>query len=158
MQTSKIKVGEVYAMKRGSDLIRFQVTAIISRKTLGGTGNTIEGFIVEDARAGTRNDRKVDPKELIGPFTEQAELAERKAKENVEHEAKQKERENQALFDRLALYEFVGVTPPKDPKEYHQHFRATFGSVDIRNEGQQAIIDRVKALREPKLSIVKEAK
>ena len=149
MQTSKIKVGEVYALHRGQGLVRFHVTEIVTRKGLDKATNEIVGNIIEDNKPGVRaSDIKVEPGDLLGPYAEQAELVERKAKEDAEREAKQVARDKEARADRIALYRFVGIEPPKDAKAFHQHFSLSYGSVDIRNEGKVAIIARVRELQD----------
>jgi hypothetical protein len=111
MQTSKIKPGEVYAYKRGGNLVRFQVDEIVTRKSADGPAkNEIIGWIVEDGRGSSKF--PVDPTDLIGPYAEQAALVERKRLEDAERQEKKEAAEKQARVDRLALYEFVGVTPP----------------------------------------------
>lgn len=149
MQTSKIKIGEIYALHRGSVMQRFHVTEIVTRRTSDGPAtNEIRGYVLEDSKSGVRPmDFKVDPTDLIGPYAEQAVLAERQKQEDAEREAKQKEREKQALADRLALYAFVRVEPPKNVKDYHQMFSVTYGSVDIKSDGREAIIKRIREMQ-----------
>lgn len=149
MQTSKIKIGETYALPRGQGLVRFHVTEIVTRRTSDGPAtNEIKGYVVEDRKPGSSPpDWKVEPADLLGPYDEQAELVERKKQEDAEREVKAKEREKQARRDRLALYAFVRAEAPKNPKDYHQMFSITFSSVEIRSEGKQAIIDRIHEMQ-----------
>jgi len=148
MQASKVKINTIYAIKRGGKLERFHVTEIVTRKTIAypTSRNSIKGYTLEDG-INRRNEWEVDPQDLLGPYEEQAELVERKAKEDAERKAQADAREAKARTDRLALYAFVGVTPPKNPKDYNQLFRAQYGSVEFGSEGKQAIIDRVHAMR-----------
>lgn len=153
MQTSKIEIGAIYAMKRGDGLIRFQVTEIVTRKTTDGpaTNEIIGNIIEDDSRPGaSRSDLKIDPANLLGPFEEQATLVERKRQEEAENKAKKLAAEKQARLDRLALYAFVGTEPPKDAAAYPQLFRTNLGTVYISGEGVRTIIARVHELDEGK--------
>ena len=145
MQASKITVGSEYAYKRGDGYVRFHVESIVTRRKLDKTESTIEGYIVED---GTKTTIKLDPRNLQGPYQEIAELAERKAKEDAERKAKADEDEAARQRDRLTLYRFVGIKPPKDAKVYDQHFRCSYGSVEIRSEGVRALIERIEKLEQ----------
>ena len=149
MQTAKVKVGELYALKRRGELVRFYCTEIVTRKSAqDNTRSEFFGTIVEDHKDGEKNTViNVNPADLLGPFAEQAELVERKEREDAERKEKADAREKQARVDRLALYEFVGVKPPVKLDDYRQLFRCSFGSVDISSEGKAAIIASVHALR-----------
>jgi hypothetical protein len=146
MQTSKIKVDGVYAYKRGVEFVRFVVDTIVTRKDTSKTESVIEGHIVEDG--GTRNTLKLGPDQLEGPYEQVAELVERKAKEDAERKAKADEDEARHQRDRLTLYRFIGVKPPKNAKDYDQFFRCSYGSVDIRSEGVRALVDHIEKLEQ----------
>ena len=86
MQTSKIKPGEIYAMKRGDSLVRFHVTEIVTRRSTDDRAkNEIMGYVVEDriAGGGREIEFKVDPEHLLGPFAEQEELRVKAEQEDV---------------------------------------------------------------------------
>lgn len=152
MQTNKIKIGEVYAYRRHAVMIaqRFKVTAIVTRKTEGETKSTIEGFILDDREPGDKK-LSIEPDQLKGPIAEYEELRKRAEQEAADKKRQDEERAAQALQDRLALYAFVGEPAPKDPKQYHQMFGVSLGSVDIRHDGQKRIIERIRALGEAEL-------
>lgn len=148
MQTSKIKVGGLYAYKRGGELVRFYVTEIITRRSTRDTTNQIAGHILEDAKGGTHADTiKLDPTSLLGPWDEQSELVERKAREDAERKAREEARMRQAKYDRRALYRFVGVEVPQKSDEYSQLFRVSYGSsLDFSRDGMKAIVAKVHEL------------
>jgi len=156
MQTSKISVGEVYAIKFGGADARFNVTKIVTTKDTGGTKSSIVGNVIEDGgKRGT--ELHLDPSAIIGPFDAVAELAAKAQREKEERERAAAEREAQAIADRRALYRFVGETPPRNVKEYHQLFRATYGSVDISTEGKALLIAKIKSLQSPETTQTKES-
>lgn len=151
MQTAKIKIGDTYAFHRSGTLARFIVQAIVTTRTKAKSVNVIEGYVEEDRQEGKPPQlAAMDPERLIGPYQEQAELAERKAQEDAAREAKKNEEHRLALRDRLALYAFVGVTPPKDAEHYNQPFRITgyySKDVDVTSGGTKLILARVHALQ-----------
>jgi hypothetical protein len=150
MQTSKIKVGEVYAIKRGTELVRFHVNEVVTRRSGNDRAtNEIFGVVLEDRKEGeTAHQMKVDPDRLIGPYAEQAALVERKAQEDAERKAKEDERRAQAMADRRAMYRFVRAEVPKKADEYHQLFRVAYGSsLEFSTEGKQAILKRVREMQ-----------
>lgn len=154
MQTAQIKVGEVYAHKRDNKLVRVHVYAIITRKAADATKSVIEGYIVEDRKEGqVARMMKFEPDELLGPYAAQAELAKRAEQEAIDKKAAEIAQDKQAQQDRLALYAFVGETPPKDTKEYRQLFRVSFGSVDFSNDGTRRLIEAVRASRSVKTPV-----
>ena len=139
MQAAKIKVGEVYAYWRGSEYVRYAVDAKITRNEGDRAQTTLEGRIIEDGRAALKF--TLSPEDLKGPYQEVAELVERKAKEDAKRAATER--------DRLTLYRFVGVKPPKG-KDYDQPFRASYGSVDIRQAGVRLLIEKIEKLEAEK--------
>ena len=145
MQTAKISVGEVYAIKRGPAHQRFAVTEIVTKKTTSGTQTTIIGNVIDDG--GTRgSELRLEPSDLFGPFAAFAELAEKAQREKEERERMLAEREAQALADRRALYRFIGETPPRNVKEYNQLFRVLYGGVEIGSEGRARLIEKIRTL------------
>ena len=152
MQTSKIKIGETYAVKQGG-LKRFHVRSITTVRSANGVKNKVTGFYFEDE---ARRDTQVDPEDVIDSYDKFAELKERKAQEDAKRNQEQAERKSQALKDRAALYDFVGLPMPQKADDYHQHFRVASygGDVDITSEGAKAIIARVHE-RKAKLTVVK---
>ena len=150
MQTSKIKPGEIYAMKRGDSLVRFHVTEIVTRRSTDDRAkNEIMGYVVEDriAGGGREIEFKVDPEHLLGPFAEHEELRVKAEQEEAARQAKKAAADKQARADRIALYWFVGAEVPKNPGEYHQLFRASYGTVDISSDGKRELIARIHELR-----------
>lgn len=153
MQTAKIKIGEAYAYKRGGERFRFLAESIVTRKNSNGTTSMVEGYVVEDHKEGEKINRfSVEPGDLEGPFAEYEELRKRREQEAEAKRVRDAERNATALQDRLALYAFVGETPPKDVTEYRQLFRVTYGSLDISNDGQAKIIDVVNAMQAANVS------
>jgi hypothetical protein len=160
MQTSKIKLGEEYAMKRGDTLIRFHVEEIVTRKDLRKTSSELVGYIVEDTKPGMgRTQINVDPSDLIGPYAEQLELVEREKREKAEYERKEKEQSEQAAVDRITLYRFVGEEPPiGDASQYRQPFRLTGyrgATVDATEEGMKLLVARIREFEEAGFQFLK---
>jgi hypothetical protein len=153
MQTAKIKLNEAYAYRRGGEMFRFQAEAIVTRKNSSGTESMVEGYVIEDHKPGEKINRfSVEPRDLHGPYAEHEALRERNRKEAEAKKVRDAERNTKALQDRLALYAFVGVTPPKDVTEYRQLFRVSYGSLDMSNDGQAKIVDVVNALQAANVS------
>jgi hypothetical protein len=149
MQTAKVKVGECYALRRGDKLVRFYCTEIVTRKShKDNTSSEFFGNVLEDKREGEPAiSISINTQDLLGPYDEQAELVARRDQEAAERKARQDEREAQIKSDRLALYKFVGVTPPKKLDDYHQLFRCSYASLSISTEGAAAIVARIRALQ-----------
>jgi hypothetical protein len=149
MQTSKISPGNTYAYKHRGELVRFLVEAIKTTRGRSGTSSQIEGRISEPGDATGK--LVLDPSDLIGPYEQVAELAERKAKEDAARKVKEAEAEAKARAERLLLYKFVGVQAPKDAKAYDQPFKLDYGStVDVRREGVKLLIERIEKLEQEK--------
>lgn len=147
MQTAKIKVGELYAYRRSGSHVTFVVDAIVTRKEGDKATNTIEGWIKEERKDGENPTiLKLDPSDLEGPIEQFEALLKKKQEEEAARKAAAEEREQQAKADRLLLYKFVGVNPATDRKEYHQMFRASYGSLDISREGQTKLIAKIREL------------
>jgi hypothetical protein len=159
MQTAKIKTDAIYAMERGGDLVRFHCTEIVTRRGLDGTKSEIRGYVIEDRTDdGSRKaDISVDPANLLGPYEEQLALVERKKQEEAKREAAAAARVSKAIEDRRLLYKFVGAEVPKNAKDYDQMFSVSYGSLEFRSEGREAIIQRIRAMYDkPKLTAVSD--
>lgn len=143
MQASKIKIDAIYAVKRGDDLVRFQVTAVVTRR-VSNHGNphdyesTVEGRIIEDA-----NDTvvKFKPTALLGSYDEHVVLAARANQEREDRERAQEEAQQARVKLVNLLYSTLGVEQTKFPHDYDQPFRLDYGSVDIRGEGIKLLTD-----------------
>lgn len=142
MQTRSIQIGSEYAWKRGDSHVRFRVTAIQTEKNSSGTTNKIVGYVTDDNTP--HKSWTLDPSNLLGPIAEYDELVKRKQEEEAKRKADEEQRQEQALADRRLLYKFVGKDVPRDSKEYHQMFRVSWTAVDISNEGQKALIARIR--------------
>jgi hypothetical protein len=149
MQTSKVKLGELYAYKRGNDYVRFRVTATHTSRTQSRTSTEIEGHILEDAKDGQAGRTvKLDPAHLEGPYDQVAALVERKRLEDEARAQKTKTDEAEIARQRCVLYRFVGVDAPKNAKDYHQLFRDAYGNnVDISKEGVKALVAKIESIK-----------
>lgn len=146
MQASKVMPDVVYAIK-GPDgcYARFKVDAINTRR-FRATGSphdyksTVEGTVVESGQKLT-----VEPNEILGPFEEYAELAERKKREDAER-ARQGAERAQALQELWRmLYERSGQPCPNDPGAYRQPFRIdSGGTIRIDSDGVRMLTAALK--------------
>jgi hypothetical protein len=145
MQTAKIVAGECYAIKRGAEYERFSVTQVTTKRTTSNTTSVVIGNVVEDGgKAGVQ--LTLDPKDIIGPYTDVAALVEKKKREDEERKRQSDEREAKAKAERRMLYKFISMAPPKNERDYDQPFRASYGSVEISNEGKRLLLAKIAAL------------
>ena len=159
MQASKIQVEGIYGIHRReegaseSELVRFQVTAVVTRRERN-TGSphdyksVVEGVILEDPadENGRRPLRTVAPDKVLGPYEEQAVLVERAKAEKAERE----EAERQARLDAdtllAKLYRLANLPMPNDMNTRRIPFRTSFGvTIDISREGVQALLKALKS-------------
>lgn len=150
MQGSKVTPQETYAMRRDDGLVRFTVSAVITRRTEARGSphdykTEVEGYIVEDGKTGKQREFiMVNPKALLGPYLEQVELKARKDAEDAKREAEAMEQ--QALRERLieVLYTVTGLPRPNN-NDYGAPFRLSFNDVDIRLDGIAALLKVLEA-------------
>ena len=152
MQTAKIKIDGVYALKRGGgELVRFMVKEIVTRRTSndGQAENQIVGFVVEDhTDDSVKPDLlKLSPSVLIGPYAEQTELVKRQQEEKAAAEARATEQLRAHLADREMLYRFVGEAMPAEADKYGQMFYVRYNKLETSREGVQALIDKIRSSR-----------
>jgi hypothetical protein len=144
MQASKIKVGEVYAIKRDGEFVRLQVTAVVTRRINNHNNphdyeSSVEGRIVEDAN---NTIVTVASGAVFGPYEEQVELAERNRQEKeAKAQAEEAVRQRTSKLRDL-LYTKLGVDLPDHERSFEQPFRTgSWGEVEIRKNGVQLLID-----------------
>ncbi len=150
MQASKILPGAIYAIKQGEEHKRFHVHAVVTRRSKN-TGSPhdyeshVEGYVLEDHEPGERKLVRMDPKKLLGEFTEFSELVERKRLE--EAAAKEKGNAEKAALERLAtlLYRAAGLPVPEKLDKYRVPIRTAFGSIDIGGEAIPALTSYLEA-------------
>jgi hypothetical protein len=157
MQTSKIQIGGIYALKVRGKQVRFTVTAIrtttlrTSRKASPtDTVNRIIGTISEgDAEPNAAKEERtleVAPEHLDGTYDEFEALKARQ--EEDERAAKEKlarmEAERQQLQD--LLYEITGLVPQEKPNKF-----ATLKPIEVSYRGvefgQETLLVLLNALR-----------
>ena len=156
MQTKSISVGEEYAKPRKrfgepEQLLRFRVSAIVTRKEKGQSYSKIEGWIVEDQPLNNEGHRIFDhkqivscsPEDLLGPFQEHKELFDRRQAEIKAREAIEKEHEANCKKLHDLLYEKTGVARPEDienPKSWDLPFRNSRSRIEITRDGVVPLI------------------
>ena len=156
MQTANIDINEIYALKRGPEVVRFQVKEIVTvtrrnhaRKSgrNADTRNTIVGIIPEGDIAGTAEQRtcEVGPEDIIGHYTEYAALKAKQAEE--ERVRKEDSDRREAVRNQLQakLYALTGIEVPKDDG-YNTPFSA-YHTNSVQINGEEAIA-KVLALLE----------
>ena len=144
MQTAKIIIGDVYAVKLygGGSAVRFRVDAIVTRKESGKTFSSVEGREVGDD-AQDRQKHTIDPKDILGDYTEFAELAAKAAAEKAAKEAVAKIKKDKASALVFELYKITGLTREKD--EYRSPIRVEYNEgVTLRAEAVEALLSALK--------------
>jgi hypothetical protein len=140
MQASKILPKAIYAIKRGDGYVRFNVTAVVTRRTRATGGphdydSVVEGWITEDAQDGKAPTITIKPDAVLGPFEEYAELAARKRAEDEasEREGRSRMEARQRLW--TLLYDKCGLERPNEPRDYRQAFRiGSAGEIEVRTD------------------------
>ena len=146
MQTSKIQVGSIYAVRvMGGALSRFDVKRIVTNKTNAGTSTTIHGDLL-DVETGGR-DRSYEPGSIIGPYQEIKELADKREAEVAAADAKQAKKDADRRAVQVWLYHFVHQkAPPPKSKNKFDHtnlFRESYAGVEITQEGCTVILEEL---------------
>jgi len=134
MQASKISIGDIYAIKRGGVLQRFRVTGITTHRNNNGTSNEVTGFVIDD----NNTSLTLGVAEIIGPYQEQFELAEKARKEKEERETIATAKENARKKLVAILYKKTGAPVQKD---YGAPFRTAYDGADISDAGVQLLLD-----------------
>jgi hypothetical protein len=150
MQTSKIIIGEHYAVKYSGTVVRLKVTEIVTLTTRthkkgspSDTVNTIKGLIEAADLPPGRQDSEtslhsVSPEDVMGHYTEFAEL---KAKqEEADRIRKETQAHEEAVQARLQakLYEITGLAAPATGRSYHDPFNSEYTN-SIRINGHETI-------------------
>lgn len=156
MQTSKIIIGEHYAVKYSGTVVRLKVTEIVTLTTRthkkgspSDTVNTIKGLIEAADLPPGRQDSEtslhsVSPEDVMGHYTEFAEL---KAKQDEENRICNEEAARElALRNRLIakLYEVTGIARP-ETEHYNDPFQSPYART-IQIRGEEAIVKLLGAL------------
>jgi hypothetical protein len=161
MQAAQIKIGELYALKDGPEVVRFKVAQIVTvtvrdHNKNAKTNNTVIGVIEQgDLPDTTVEDRKreVAPDMIISHYTAFAEL---QAKQKEEARlAKEEEDRKIALRERLRakLYEVTGLVRPAKPAEnswapYQEPFSTSYGNrIQIDIESMQILLESLEKLQ-----------
>jgi hypothetical protein len=132
MQTSKIKIGAEYAVKYKGNLARFLVHTIDTHRTARVTFNKIGGQIMDVAPDGqARPEVKYAPEDILGDYTEYAELVEEKNRKRKEREDEAAAKENEMYDLWRDLYKAAGVAVPNDPKSYRNALRLSWNDIYI---------------------------
>lgn len=158
MQTSKIIIGELYAINTPNHgVVRFLVTAIktetyrtAKKGSPTDTTNTIIGVIEEGDVPGEENQRtrQLAPEAILEHYTEYAELkARQEEEERIRTEKTNREKD---LRERLIakLYEITGIPVPPEDRTFgtHNHpFHTPYGSM-VQVTGMDAIEKLLAAL------------
>jgi hypothetical protein len=155
MQASKIKPHEIYAIKQNDRLVRFCVSAVITRR-INNHGNphdyesTVEGFIPAPDNGGKPSDTMtLDPTLLLGPYKEHVELVAREEAEKAERDritaAKEEKRERLVA----ALYEATGLERPAEERRYSSTpFHPSYSGVDISAEAIDPLLKFLEGVKQ----------
>ena len=143
MQTAKIIIGDIYAINLHGQPVRFRVDAIVTTKTSGTTTSEIEGWEIGDDGKPSEKRRGIDPKSIIGPYTDVAELAAKAAAEKAAREAVEKAKKDTAAALAFELYKITGLS--KNDREYTAPFRVEYGGgVTINVTAVEAVLRALK--------------
>jgi mevalonate kinase len=137
MQTSKIKIGGEYAVKRGADIVGIRVDKITTARTHKGTSNTIHGSLI-GGEHGFAN-MAVDPQEIVGDFAEQTALVEKRKAEKEAAAAIEAAKKERAMKVAKHLLKLAGMTQ-KDHGKIDGDYR-TKGPITV-NYSNGVEIDR----------------
>jgi hypothetical protein len=148
MQTSKIIIGDHYAVKYRGNVVRLKVTEIVSvtvrthkKSSPSNTVNTIKGMIeAGDLPPGTPADERLhstSPEDVISHYTEFAEL--RAKYDEEERIRKETQAHEEGVRDQLRakLYEITGIAKPTG-HSYSEPFNAEYTN-SIRITGHETI-------------------
>jgi hypothetical protein len=157
MQASKILPRKTYAIRRNGELVRFYVTAVVTRREKA-TGSphdhksVIEGHVHEASEPRSDNGTLplivVNPEAVLGPFEEYVELAARKKAEEDAREHEKALREDARTRLWTLLYERTGRPRPNDPKIHSQPFRITYSGIDVTDDGVKLLTELLSQQQE----------
>lgn len=156
MQASKIVIGKTYAIRDDdSQLVRFVATAVVTRRKSAHNNphdyeSTIEGYITAQDRKNEKDQNlTLDPKWVLGPYEEQAELVARKAAEQAAYQAEKDA--YKAAGEKLyrMLYNKADLPVPNDGRDHKSPFRISYSgdTLELNREGVALLL---KILEEPK--------
>lgn len=152
MQTNKIKIGEIYAVKAGGKYSRFSVTKIETSRTMAGSNTVIVGRLLDVEN--TPADRSFDPADVIGPYEDVAELAAKREAEKAEAKAKDDQWKSDCQTVRFWLYRACREKVPTLGKyDYKEPFRVSYGGIEITREGIDLLLKTINA---PALALVEK--
>ena len=151
---SKVEIGGVYAIKHNDNLVRFRVTAVVTRREAA-HGNphdyksTVEGYVFGPDSGGKEAALTLQPDALLGLYTEYVELVAREKAEKAKREAAEQLAADRTKRLWTALYEAAGIEPPEGDRDYGVAFRLGYGrtSIEIADKGVEpllAFFERVK--------------
>jgi len=157
MQASKIKIGGLYAIRLEDELVRFEVSEVVTRRVSAhGNPHDFKSHVLGRVREGNNSvvnigfgsggkEITVGPDALLGFYDEHVELV---ARANVEKAAKEKAEQDQtAKLQELwrLLYAKTGMVMPNDDADYKQPFRQAYGrAVEIRDNGIEPLLDYLR--------------
>lgn len=155
MQTNKIKVDQVYAIRRHEQgetrktLFRFKVLSKATVENSNGTHTTLTGYIIEDQKPG--EDRvKVEykPQDILGPFKDFEETANREQEEREQRKAQDKADEEAATTLVQKFYAITETPMPNDMEAFGNYpFKVTSypdGRVEIDPKGVLLLLAALK--------------
>lgn len=143
MQPSKIKNGEIYAIKHNSKLVRFRANSVTVKRDASGTTASVEGTIISyDSPTGEAIAHTLNADYVIGPYTEQPELREREKKEREDRlkESELVKQRARLLYETL-IKEF-GFPNKSGYNRYDMPVTLAYNeeSIEIRGEGITALL------------------
>ena len=159
MQTSKITVGSIYAVRVGGQLARLRVLRIVTMRNMSGTASRIEGELL-DATDGRPAGYEItyEPGDIIGDYKDVAELAEKERLEREKREAEATRKADRAEAIFTAFCKLIGAPKPKKVKNYRHSdpdyphdapFRVSYGNrIEINHEGMDILAKFLKVDQE----------
>jgi hypothetical protein len=147
MQTSKIVIGKSYAIERGGKPVKFDVTAIVTRKEKSVSVSEIEGWYFD--RHDQRVSGKLDPKDILGEFEAYSELVAEEEQRKAAVKAAKDAKDMMAQRLIAHLYSISGLSFDKGSDEYKRPFRTSYGGgVDIEQAAVEPLVRALEAIKE----------
>lgn len=145
MQTSKIIIGKSYAIERGGKPVKFNVTAIVTRKEKSVSASEIEGWFTTPS--GNRESLTLKPEDILGEFEAYAELVAQEDRRTAEAQAVKDAKDKAAKRLAATFYRLSGLAKGND---YHREpFQTGYGgSVEIRQEAVEPLLKALEAIKE----------
>jgi hypothetical protein len=151
MQASKIKIGSSYAVKIDEKLYRLAVTSVTTTRKGSHPSDfthVIEGNLADPPKGlgAHYNARKWSPEEVLGEFTEYAELVQQK--QDAETKAKAERDHLKARAEHLAflLYKISGLERVGGRDRWHDPIVEDYHGLAVRRAAVEPLIAAIERL------------